>query len=720
MAKSNAVWGIDIGQCALKALRCRPHEKGDRIIADAFDYIEYPQILSQPGADADELVSDALSQFLSRNAVHADTVAISLPGHAGLARFIKLPPVEAKKIPDIVRYEARQQIPFDLKDVIWDYQRMGVSSEQEGFALETEVGLFAIKREYVFRALAPLAKAGVDVHIVQLAPLSLYNCVRFDALTDAPRVEEYDAENPPDSTGILSVGAEATDLVITDGIRVWQRSIPLGGNHFTKALTKELKLTFSKAEHLKRNASSAQDPKALFQAMRSAFSELSTELQRSIGYFASVERRANLTRIIAMGNAMKLPGLRKILEQNLGMPVTRMDSYRGLVGSAVVAVPTFQENLASFGVCYGLCLQGLKKSAVWTNLLPKEVVHDRLLREKKPWAVAGAAVLLLGTTLSFFSYSRALGTVEKSLFGKAESAAEQTASFSSQQKSEYQQAVERFERVDNIGKNLVSNIEGRMTWLELLKAISQCLPKDPPPAENAKPLDVDQRKELHITSMDCERVDDLSGWFKKVKQYYLPGKGEKIPKEGAEPEPAPAPEQPAEDAPQQEGDAPAQEGGPSWGPHGDGWVLRLSGVHYHNSERPGEVQGAQFVRDNFISRIQDAKFKVQIPVSAAEDAKDKKDKGAKTGSDANFEMVSMKELGLSFPVLVQPGGIVPGVLANPFASMMAAGTEGAKASVNVREFRFTIEIAWKPTPSSKRAELKQKPKAKENENKPNE
>ena len=68
MANSGAVWGIDIGQCALKALRCRPHEKDDnRLVAEAFDYIEYPKILSQPEADRDELIREALAQFLSRN-----------------------------------------------------------------------------------------------------------------------------------------------------------------------------------------------------------------------------------------------------------------------------------------------------------------------------------------------------------------------------------------------------------------------------------------------------------------------------------------------------------------------------------------------------------------------------------------------------------------------------------------------------------------------------
>ena len=53
MAKANAVWGIDIGQCALKAMRCRRHDDSDKITVEAFDYIEYPKILTparrQPG-----------------------------------------------------------------------------------------------------------------------------------------------------------------------------------------------------------------------------------------------------------------------------------------------------------------------------------------------------------------------------------------------------------------------------------------------------------------------------------------------------------------------------------------------------------------------------------------------------------------------------------------------------------------------------------------------
>ena len=135
MAKGNAVWGIDIGQCALKALRCS--RQGNEIVADAFDFIEYPKILSQPEADPEQLIHEALQQFLERNDVKECKIAMSVPGQAGLSKFFKPPPVDAKKIPEIVKYEARQQIPFDLDDVIWDYQTMGGVAEADGFAIDS-------------------------------------------------------------------------------------------------------------------------------------------------------------------------------------------------------------------------------------------------------------------------------------------------------------------------------------------------------------------------------------------------------------------------------------------------------------------------------------------------------------------------------------------------------------------------------------------------------
>ena len=258
-------------------------------------------------------------------------MAISVAGQSGLARFIKLPPVDSKKIPDIVKYEAKQQIPFDLDDVVWDYQQLRGGSEEDGFALEPEVGLFAMKRDQVARALKPLEDAGIEVNFIQLMPLSIYNYVCFDRLGDWAE-QPYDPEKPPESTVVISLGTDTTDLVVTNGFRVWQRNIPIGGNHFTRALSKEMKLTFVKAEHLKRNATQADDPKAVFQAMRPVFSDLLAEIQRSLGYFSSIDKTAKIGNVVALGNAMKLPGLQRYLSQNLEYEVTPIEEFTPPLG----------------------------------------------------------------------------------------------------------------------------------------------------------------------------------------------------------------------------------------------------------------------------------------------------------------------------------------------------------------------------------------------------
>jgi type IV pilus assembly protein PilM len=700
MARSGGVWAIDIGQCALKALRCRAHAQPDRIVAEAFDYIEYPKILSQPGADPAELVDEALKQFLSRNSVRGDRVAISVSGQSGLARFIKLPPVEAKKIPDIVRYEARQQIPFDLNDVIWDYQRMGGDSEEEGFALETEIGLFAMKREAVFRALEPFEKAGIEVDFVQLAPLALYNFILFDQLTDLPPVDEYDPEAPPESVVVVSLGTDATDLVVTNGFRVWQRSVPLGGNHFTKALTKELKLTFAKAEHLKRNAAAAQDSKAIFQAMRPVFRDLLTELQRSIGYFTSIDRAAKISHIVALGNTMKLPGLRKYLAQSLGFEVLRLEQFRGLSGSQVLGAPAFKSNAFSFGVCYGLALQGLARSGLQTNLLPREILKSRLVRQKKPWAVATAAAVLLACSISIGAYSRSLSSVDraKEINGVTWGAAEQQAlgvkSRSTELNSLGSAAVTEFNAIKEIGRSLTGNVEGRLRWLELLTAVNACLPPyndgssgqadvspdapgdSPQGAEDLAEV-ITSREELHVAGLECEYIAELAVWYQAVQQmqpeWYEPE--ETPPQEAADAE------QPPPADPAAETSEPADEG-----PSGPGWVVRLTGHHFHNPVNSNELQGSQYVVETLVKHLSTAG--VSLPAADRQ----------------TMETVSTRELGISYPVLVNPGPVQWYVERNlgDAAATGATASSSGESGVRLRRFDFDVQFCWVPRTASQR------------------
>jgi type IV pilus assembly protein PilM len=661
MAKSDAVWGIDIGQCALKAMRCRAGDDDATIRVESFDFIEYSKILSQVEAEPQQLIAEAIETFLSRNSVKGDRVAISVSGQSGLARFIKLPPVEAKKIPDIVKYEARQQIPFALEDVIWDYQEMAGGSEEEGFSLETEIGLFAMKREQVFDALQPFEDAGIDVEIIQLTPLALYNFVAFDQLRDLPSEEDYDPDDPPPSTVIISVGTDTTDLVVTDGFRVWQRNIPLGGSHFTKALSKDLKLTYAKAEHLKRNADQSEDPRAVYQAMRPIFSDLVTEILRSINYFLSLEKGTKINRAITMGNAMKLPGLDSYLAKYLkdegkgiDIDVALLETFPGLRGVATLGAPAFKENQLSFGVSYGLALQSLDQSRLKTNLVPKELVIDRLIRAKKPWAVACVAALLLGCCLNFLGVWWGWHAVRPEKYKAAFGKAQQTVKMSVQLKKDDTKGKEDFAHVKAIGNRSFDLCDRRMLWAELYAAIRQCLPAEAawngPDPENPKfKIQIGRRLETHVMQVERQRVAKLDQWHKAVKQWI-----------GDDDESDP--------------------------PTGEGWVIQIKGHHFHND--PGGVQTAQFVQDNLIKPLRE-KEDIELPALG---------EGLK-------EIVSTKSLGISHPVLI-------GTREKPVTEQLtnSAKQDEQDEQVSVQKFDFTVQFVWKPVTRRARKEAAEKGK----------
>ena len=112
-----------------------------------------------------------------------------------------------------------------------------------------------MKRDQINRAILPFRAAGIEVDIVQMGPIALYNFIAYRP-----------AQGESGSQGRLGRPARHRRRPHRPDHhrrhRIWQRNVPIGGNHFTRALTKELKLTFAKAEHLKRNATKAPDPKA--------------------------------------------------------------------------------------------------------------------------------------------------------------------------------------------------------------------------------------------------------------------------------------------------------------------------------------------------------------------------------------------------------------------------------------------------------------------------
>jgi type IV pilus assembly protein PilM len=382
-AETGRVWAIDIGNNSLKAL-CLSTERGVVEVV-SFDNIQHGKILS--GGDVkdverDELIALTLRKFVTKYDLSMEDIVISVPSQNSFARFVTLPPVESKRIPEMVKFEAVQQIPFGIDDVQWDWQLMS-----EPDSSEIKVGIFAIKNEVVDSSLENFNREDIQVGYVQMAPMALYNYILYDR----PDYVNSDSQ----ATVVLNIGAETTDLVVCTKSSVWQRCILIGGNAFTKAIADAFRLNFDKAEKLKRTAPVSKYARQIFQAMRPVFTELASEVQRSLNFYNSSEPNTKIVRVIALGGGTKMRGLLKYLQQTLQISVERPDSFKRLTMGAGVKPAKFLENVSDFGIVYGLALQGLGMARIESNLLPGNVARSMAWASKGKYFIAAACMLLI-------------------------------------------------------------------------------------------------------------------------------------------------------------------------------------------------------------------------------------------------------------------------------------------------------------------------------------
>ncbi len=509
-AASDAIWALDLGNTSLKALHLMA--VGDVVQVIGFDHIPHGKILSSSGvsaAERDELIAISLRQFVQRNDVGYDPIIVSVPSQNSFARFVTLPPVEQKRLPEIVKFEAAQQIPFDMSEVQWDYMMMS-----DPDAAEQKVGIFAIKNEIVEAEMEHFEREDLLVSYVQMAPMALYNYLLFDR----PELVRSDSQ----ATVIVNVGADSTDLVVCTKSGVWQRCILMGGNAFTQAIAETFRLSPEKAEKLKRTAPVSRYARQIFQAMRPVFTDWAAEVQRSLGFYTSSNPDVKLTRVIAMGGGTRLRGLLKYLGQTLQIPVEKPESFKKAVIAQGLSSAKFHESVADFGVVYGLGLQGLGMARIESNLLPTSVARSMAWANKTKYFI-GAAVMLLIVSLMCLgrvgldrvSYARNESTraMNRRVIAQAEEAQDIKSDFETQ-KAEYngkmEQLFNRFkyrEVVPDLYNTILAalpNAENTPDQRELFLAY------DRGDAETVMRIARPRRKQLIITNFSVYYSDDLA------------------------------------------------------------------------------------------------------------------------------------------------------------------------------------------------------------------
>src|ERR1041385_1522183 len=173
----------------------------------------------------------ALREMMHEMHIHAGPVNYAVPAQSVFARFVKLPGLDAEKIDKIISFEAQQNVPFPIDQVIWDYQLVG-----GGMGEQIQVVIVAIKRDLLDEVNEAVEETGLRTNIVGVASMGLYNafCYNYSDLNGCSL--------------LVDIGARTTNVLFLEPGRIFLRSVPLGGSTITAGIAREFKESFAAAE----------------------------------------------------------------------------------------------------------------------------------------------------------------------------------------------------------------------------------------------------------------------------------------------------------------------------------------------------------------------------------------------------------------------------------------------------------------------------------------
>ena len=379
MLSGRTAWGLDIGESTIKAVKVRKTKAGAEILA--FDSIER-SLPSEDTGDKDYHLRTAVSELAERNVFGRTPVVVSIPEPA-FSRFIPLPPVDKRRIPEVVRYEARQQIPFPIEEVVWDYQLV---REPQEIGDETEVAIFSLRSQFVYALIANLSLCKIQPCAVLPVPLALYNYLTFD-------------RDIAKGTIVVDLGAGSTDILICDPENFRVRNISVSGNGITRSLSERLKISLAEAEALKRECGNKVQAKRLLKLVQPTLNDLAGQVQRTIGFFKLQIHNVRIEQALLLGSTFKLPGVRDFFINQLGCDLLPSDVLERISLAGDIDSAELREAMPSLSVATGLALQGLGLGGVSVNLVPREVLFRQEISKKRAYAAAavGCLAVMLGT-----------------------------------------------------------------------------------------------------------------------------------------------------------------------------------------------------------------------------------------------------------------------------------------------------------------------------------
>ncbi|MCH2073280.1 MAG: pilus assembly protein PilM [Puniceicoccaceae bacterium] len=325
-----------------------------------------------------------------------------IPGNQVLTKTIRIPHVEESKRAQIIAFEAQQNIPYPLHEVVWDSQVVG----DDG--VETEVLFIACKSNTIEDFCGEVARAGFSVDTINAATVLDYNAIQYAY----PTMDE--------DVLLINIGARSTNLLFKNPDGFFVRNIQLGGNSLTQNIADSIGKPFAKADELKHKffsddldySDGDSGAKLLPSCSESFMRRMGQEITRSIVNYRRQKGGASPRRILLNGRGALLEGLTEQLSTSQKVDVEFFDPLQNVTLCGELDSNSISLRLETSEII-GAAAQHIVADSAGVNLLPDEVQREMEFGSKKPYLVIAGICLALSPWPVFVGHKQLGNAYEK-------------------------------------------------------------------------------------------------------------------------------------------------------------------------------------------------------------------------------------------------------------------------------------------------------------------